>query len=326
MKIETHERWDSFTESEWNALLARSAAPSLFLAWQWQTSWWDVFGEGCRLRLFRLTDSSGRLVAVLPLYAAPDTPGMWSIVGGTDVSDYLDLIVQRGCEEEAWNALLDHREGRWNLRGLRDGSPSLSLLPALARPRGVEVRVEEEERCPVLILPGSWEEYLGRLRAKDRHELRRKLRRFERECRGALVRSCTGGDEVTAAMENFLSLHRKSGAGKHRFMDDRMERFFRLACPALARAGWVRLWLLDWEGSSLAACICFEHGGEVWLYNSGFDPAHAGRSPGIVLLAHLIGDAIKRGIPRFDFLRGEEPYKYAFGSTPSSLYRIEVAG
>ncbi len=324
VKIETHERWDSFTESEWNGLLARSAAPSLFLTWQWQTGWWDAFGEGCRLRIFGLTDSSGRLIAVLPLYAAPGPHEIWTIVGGADVSDYLDLIVQREREEEAWSALLGHHEGHWDLRGLRDGSPSLSILPALAGSHGVTVRIGVEERCPVLALPSSWEEYLRRLRAKDRHELRRKMRRFERECPGALVSSHTSEDEVDAAMESFMVLHRKSGAGKSRFMDDRMERFFRRVSRTLARAGWMRLWLLQWERAPLAAFICFEYGGAVGLYNSGFDPAHAGRAPGIVLLAQIIRDAIERGVPRFDFLRGEEPYKYAFGPTPLPLYRIEV--
>ncbi len=324
MKVEVHERWDSCTEGEWNALLARSAAPSLFLSWQWQTNWWDAFGEGCRLQLLRVTGSSGRLIAVLPLYAA-GAAETWRIVGGVDVSDYLDLIAERGREEEAWKALLDLQGGVWELRGLRNGSPSLSLLPALAASHGAAVRIEVEECCPALALPGNWEEYLNQLRAKDRHELRRKLRKFERECPGAVARCYAGEGEVDDAADIFLALHRKSGAGKRRFMNDRMELFFRRICRALARAGWLRLWLLERAGEPLASFICFEYGGEVEVYNSGFDPVHAGRAPGIVLLAHLIRDAIERGIPRFDFLRGEEGYKYAFGSTPVPLYRMEVA-
>jgi len=38
-----------------------------------------------------------------------------------------------------------------------------------------------------------------------------------------------------------------------------------------------------------------------------------------VLLGHVIRDAIERRVPVFDFLRGEEPYKYAFGPTPSDV-------
>ena len=69
----------------------------------------------------------------------------------------------------------------------------------------------------------------------------------------------------------------------------------------------------------MASFLCIEYGGSVGLYNSGFDPAHARLAPGIVLLAHLIRDAIERGVPVFDFLRGEESYKYDFGPTPEAV-------
>ena len=113
-------------------------------------------------------------------------------------------------------------------------------------------------------------------------------------------------------------------AGKARFMDERMERFFRDATRALAAAGWARLWFLDHEGAAVAAFLCFEYAGTVGLYNSGFDPAHTRLAPGIVLLAHLIKDAIDRRIPVFDFLRGEEPYKQGFGPVAEDLYNVRI--
>ena len=112
-------------------------------------------------------------------------------------------------------------------------------------------------------------------------------------------------------------------------MDERMEGFFRDATGALAGAGWARLWFLEREGAAVASFLCLETlgkaGGSVGLYNSGFDPLHAKLAPGIVLLAHVIRDAIDRGIAIFDFLRGEEPYKYAFGPTAHDLFRVRVA-
>ena len=127
-------------------------------------------------------------------------------------------------------------------------------------------------------------------------------------------------------MTRFLTLHRLSKVGKARFMDERMERFFRSATAILAAKGWARLWFLEYEGAAVAAFICLEYAGSVGLYNSGFDPARAQLAPGIVLLAHVIQDAIERGIPTFDFLRGEEPYKYGFGPSPEDVFNIRVAG
>ena len=91
------------------------------------------------------------------------------------------------------------------------------------------------------------------------------------------------------------------------------------------RAGGARLWFPDSGRAPIAAFLCLEYGGTVGLYNSGFDPTRARLAPGIVLLAHVIRDAIERGFAIFDFLRGEEPYKYAFGPAPTDLFNVRVA-
>ena len=75
----------------------------------------------------------------------------------------------------------------------------------------------------------------------------------------------------------------------------------------------------------MASFLCLEYAGTVGLYNSGFDPAHARLAPGIVLLAHVIRDAITRAIPIFDFLRGEEHYKQGFGPIPEDLFNVRIA-
>lgn len=326
MKVESLDRFDLLDEGTWNGLLARMAAPVLFLTRHWQEHWWRAFAGGRRLRLYTVTDSTGQLMGLLPLYA--ESNGTARIVGGVDVSDYLDLVAPAGGEEEVWAALLQHRSCEadvWDLHCLRASSATVSLVPSLAPQYGLRARVSREERCPVLPLPATWDAYLEGLPGKDRHELRRKLRRLERELPGATVRWHASAEGVDEAMTAFLTLHRKSKPGKARFMDEGMEEFFRAVAGALAREGWLRLWFLEHEGRPLAAYLTYEYAGSVALYNSGFDPAHAALSPGIVLLSHVIKDAIARGFRRFDFLRGEEPYKYAFGATPEDLFNVVVA-
>lgn len=326
MKVESLERFELLDEGTWNGLLARTAAPVLFLTWQWQASWWRAFGAGRPLRLLRVLDSSGQFQGLLPLFQA--SPGVFQIVGGLEVSDYLDCLAPAGGEEEAWAALLQYRSAEpatWDLHCLRASSAAVSLLPAMAPAYSLTARVSREERCPVLALPGTWDAYLAGLSGKDRHELRRKMRRLDREVPGTRVRFHAAPDGLDTAMTAFLALHRKSKPGKARFMGERMEGFFRTVAGALAERQWLRLWFLEVAGESLAACLTFEYAGSVGLYNSGFDPARAALSPGIVLLCHVIRDAIERGFRRFDFLRGEEPYKYAFGPTPEDLFNVVVA-
>jgi CelD/BcsL family acetyltransferase involved in cellulose biosynthesis len=330
MRIETLSAFAQVGAERWNALLDRAALPTVFLTWQWQTTWARAFDRERALRLLAARDEGEGIVGLLPLYEEPSpagAPPRLKPIGGEDVSDYLDLIAPAGLEEAVWDALLRHRAegpGTWELRGIRAASPTLGLVPRLGAARGLRVEVAREERCPVLELPGTWDAYLARLPGKDRHELKRKMRRIERELPGVKVRMQAEPPGWDAAMGEFVVLHRASKVGKAGFMDLRMEGFFRSVMSECVRAGWARLWFLDHAGAPLAAYLCLEFGGSVGLYNSGFDPERARLAPGIVLLAHVIRDAIERGERRFDFLRGEEGYKHDLGGVSQDLFAIRV--
>ena len=163
MKVEALPGFESLDESRWNGLLAQARQPSVFLSWQWQTAWARAFLDSRPLHLLRVSDHAGMLAGLLPLY--DEGIGLRRFVGGVDVSDYLDLIVPAGREEEVWQALLQHRAGEsteWDLRAIRAASLTLDLLPRLCPAAGIRAQVEREERCPVLELPASWEGWTSR--------------------------------------------------------------------------------------------------------------------------------------------------------------------
>lgn len=325
MKVESADQLSSVGPDAWDALLASSRLRSPFLSWTWQSRWTAAFAPDRRLEVRRVTDADGELVAVLPLYEA--APGTLEVIGGADVSDYLDLLARAGQEEEAWAALLQSRAAereRWVLHAVPAASPTVAALAPLAGSCSLTATIEREERCPVLSLPSSWDAYLASLSGKHRHELTRKIRRFERDVPDGRVVSVHTAADVAARLDDFLTLHRASRTGKAKFMDARMEAFFRAAIPALAARDGVRLWLLEAGGEPVASFICLEWDDTVGLYNSGFSPPRAPLSPGLVLLSHVIRDAIARGRPRFDFLRGEERYKLEFEPRLEDVFRVEI--
>lgn len=326
MKVEVHDRFEAVAPAEWDRLVGASRLRSPFLTWTWQAEWARAFAAGHRLEIRRVEDGSGQTVALLPLFEAE--PGVLTVVGGADVSDYLDLIAVEGREEEAWVALLQARAAErvvWELHAVPGASPTVTALPQLAQVCGLEAAVAVEERCPVLALPGTWQAYLAALSSRHRHELGRKTRRLEREAPDARPSCAVRPEEVQARLGDFLDLHRRSRTGKARFMDARMEAFFRSAVTALAQRGAARLWFLDSPAGPIASFITLEWEGTVGLYNSGFHPDRAALSPGVVLLGHLIRDAIERGKHRFDFLRGEERYKHEFEPIPEPVYQVRIA-
>jgi CelD/BcsL family acetyltransferase involved in cellulose biosynthesis len=325
VKTEIFDDLDAVGPAAWQALHAASALRSPFLSWTWQTEWVRAFAPDDRLEIRRVTDDAGRLLGLLPLHEVQR--GVLRLLGGVDVSDYLDLLAESGREAEVWTALLAARSAAgpvWDLHAVPAASPTVERLPALAPEHGVEVTVAVEERCPILELPATWEAYLAGLSGKHRHEMLRKMRRLEREVPDARAVGLASRAEVESRFDDFLALHRSSRVGKARFMDDRMEAFFRRVAGLLADADGFRLWLLDAPGGPMASFLTLEWDGTVGLYNSGFRPDAAALSPGLVLLAHVVRDAIERGRRRFDFLRGEERYKYEFGPTPHDVYTVTI--
>lgn len=328
MRVERFGDWAEIGlgEAGWNRLVERCRAPVPFATWQFQTSWYRAFAPG-PLHLLAAQDGVGEWTGVLPLYETPTPDGpVLRLVGGTDVADYLDLIAVGGREEEVWKvflpALAETRGRVVDLRPIPAASPTAGLLTGLAPSAGLTCRVDVEDRCPVIDLPESWEAYLAGLSGKDRHELRRKLRRAE--AGRPRVEVARTGAAMSVLMDGFIALHRRSKVGKARFMDDAMEVFFREVGQSLAAAGLAALWMLWLEDRPAAALFCLEQAGTVSLYNSGFDPDARAMSPGVVLIARTIEDAIARGFRRYDFLRGEEAYKYGFGAVPTEVLRVTL--
>jgi CelD/BcsL family acetyltransferase involved in cellulose biosynthesis len=212
-----------------------------------------------------------------------------------------------------------------DLHCIPSASPTLQWVAALANARGWQVGQAREDVCPVLELPSSWDDYLrGALSKKQRHELRRKVRRAEGQAdvQWSWVHDLLSLEDGLA---NFFALHRASDPDKHAFMDDRMGGFFRAVARSTAQRDWLRLSVLRLNSQPVASYMCFDYRGERLVYNSGFDPsAYRELAPGIVLLAYLIADAIQHGMSRFDFLQGDERYKYDLGARDTDVMRVLV--
>lgn len=187
---------------------------------------------------------------------------------------------------------------------------------ALAR-AGTDYRSSTHTATAVMTLPASFDEYLGMIGKKERHETRRKRRRFEATLGPPRL---VGSTEPGPALEEFFRLHRLSGGGKGRFMTDRMALMF---SDLLAGDGW-RLETLYGDGPRpAAAAIGYLDRTGFYLYNSAYDPEFRNASPGVVLLSELIRSAIEADLKVFDFLKGDETYKFRLGARRRPLFVIE---
>jgi CelD/BcsL family acetyltransferase involved in cellulose biosynthesis len=171
---------------------------------------------------------------------------------------------------------------------------------------------QQHDVAAVLDLPSTVDEWMAALPKKERHEMRRKRRRLAAAVgEPALVR-----DTSASGMAVFTAMHRAAAGDKGRFLDEAMEIFF----AALAsNAGFV-IDLLVVGDMPVATAFGYEDGDGYFLYNSAYDPALGNASPGVVLLGELIGAQIERGARVFDFMKGDEDYKFRMGAHRRDLY------
>ena len=320
----------------WDQLVDRSGSRAFFMRLAWQKVWWRNLGLGERwITAYRRLDT-GELVGILPLYrltgddSLHDGRDQLSIVGCIEVSDYLDVIVACGWEDCVYRAFLDWLEGPtappWevvDLCNLPSSSTTWQVLPVLAEARGLSVRVFQEDVAPAIELPDTYEDYLEhQVASKQRHEIRRKQRRIEREAEVGVY--IVGSEhDLRREVGDFIALQKASQSYKREFMTPDMEHFFHEMSRDMFDAGTLSLMFLTLNGEKAAALLAFSQDGHYLLYNSGFRPdLHYHLSPGWVILSYALQYAIVSGHKVFDFMQGDEEYKGRFGAVDHPVMRV----
>ncbi|MFC1892647.1 GNAT family N-acetyltransferase [Chloroflexota bacterium] len=317
---------ESFTtlERPWLDLLATCATNHVFLTPAWQKAWWQVFGCGRDLLLLSVRQDT-RLMGIIPLTIQEKRV---SFIGSSDVCDYMDFIAHRGEESAVFSQALDYLEAMdWDsieLHSLRPQSLALAYFVPLAKARGYPVKITQEDVSPQLVLPSSWQEYLSQLKKKERHELRRKLRRLDRTPSARFYTIREKG-EVAQGMTGFLALFKLSPGEKASFMTEKMIGFFETIARSLAEEDYLRLSFLEMNGSQVASTLWLDYDNTLYLYNSAYDPAYATLSVGLLLKVFCLREGIQEGKSRFDFLRGAESYKYDLGAQDVPIYHCTIS-
>ncbi|HJW89723.1 MAG TPA: GNAT family N-acetyltransferase [Anaerolineales bacterium] len=334
--LRTTEALQALTE-EWNRLLAQSITPVPFLRHEYLSAWWSTRGGGewsqGELRVVTARQADGNLSAIAPMFLTQNRDGLDALMllGSIEISDYLDVIARPQELSSFFPALLEFLDGslgaEWQMLdwyNLLEGTPSLEALRQAAEARGWSYQRECLQTAPYVPLPGDWEIYLSGLDKKQRHEVRRKLRRAENG--PVLVRWYTVSqvDDLEREMQAFFDLMAQEPS-KQAFLTDGMRSQMRATMQAAYRENWLQLAFLEIGGEKAAGYLNFDFGNQIWVYNSGIDARFRDFSPGWVLLAQLLrwGNEQKRAC--LDFLRGAEEYKYRLGGLDRYVVRVRVS-
>ena len=338
--IQTPSEFDALA-ADWNALLAESVTNVPFLRHEYLRAWWSTLGGGewpraehslsGDLAIVAATEN-GQLAGIAPLFLTDNLDGQPALMllGSLEISDYLDLIARPDDLPAFVGGLLDFlaRSGPSAWRALDwynlpETSPTLPLLRAEAGKRGWVFTQENFRPAISVPLPGDLEVYLASIDKKQRHEIRRKMRRIHEF--GLSVRWYIVEDEATldSEIDGFLALMVNDPA-KAAFLTEAMRAQMRASVQAAFRAGWLQLAFLTVNGKKAAGYLNFDYNNRIWVYNSGIDYKYLELSPGWVLLGYLLEWANEHQRAEFDFMRGEEDYKYKFGGLERFVVRVKL--
>ncbi|NBP82877.1 GNAT family N-acetyltransferase [bacterium] len=315
--------------SEWERLLATNPTASAFSHRAVHEAWWIGYGADATDASLAVYDAAGVLRAYLPLMLRPD--GV-RYLGATYHIDYATVLIDLSDRERATavaEALVAHLfadRAALDLRRLRRADRAHELLmSALATNNNRTATLVVEEPAPAIDLTNitTFDGHLERIDKKDRHEIRRKVRRGE----GAGV-TISAKPHAVDDLAEFIKLHRARWGHHGLFTEDekgaRDETFMR---ELFARApdGLVTIAVArNLEFGAFAAGLFLRDATGIRYWNAGGELAARALSPGILLFAHGLQMAISERKQTFDFLRGSESYKYEVGAADVDVLMITV--
>jgi CelD/BcsL family acetyltransferase involved in cellulose biosynthesis len=314
LRVETIESLEALEaiEPEWRDLWRQDPCAGPFQGPDWLLPWTRRLWGGGKLRVFAVWNG-GDLVALAPLF-------LWGFEGRPSIvrASFLGAGVsdQLGVQVAAARLVLERlaaTAAQWHVCELEELSPGSALLRA-EPPPGLTTTQAPCSVCPVLALPRSMEELLGRLAPKFRKNLRQSDGRLRRMGAEFFTATPAEAPEVMDALFRLhaarWSLRREPGM----LRGEALQRFHREAAERLAHYGILRLNAIRAGGSIIAVQYNVWKDRRLCYYLSGFDPEFARYSPGAALLAWSIRSAIEEGAVEIDFLRHREHYKYEWGA------------
>ena len=334
MDVRVTEGEGAFDLAEWPTLLAADPYRHIFATPAWSRVWWEEFGAGRRLLVLTFLDPEPVGLAPLVLdtaaTGAAGGEGLLTFLGGEDLTDYMGLV-SAGPERlpAIADALVSYAVSEipgwseFDARCMPVPFGFAEWLVESADRQGLSFDMDEHEMTAVLGLPTTFDAYLDQLGKHRRHELRRKLRRFEEAAPGAVV-TTSEPDTLEADLVDFFAMHRGSEGEKGHFMGPHRASFFQRIARLFVPEGLLSLDFLEVGGVRVATTFSFPYAGTFYLYNSAFNAGQGAVSPGIILVVRLIERCIQAGMARFDFLRGTERYKFDLGAERLPLHAVRI--
>lgn len=340
--IEDMETFNRLREN-WDEVYDADPHATLFLSWNWLSSWLEDLSTPWIVLAAKEYGSAARYVAFFPLRfdTRVDGAGRFSNdlkMAGSNAADYTGLISIPESETDAITAFAQKiKRMNWADFVLSNFSgPDVRYSKLVSCFSQSKFAINQMDRvnkadqidnavCHYVDLPQHWDTYLETISANTRQKLRRLLRMVDANSEYRITHATK---ETVAADLNtllrFWEIKWRSRKGKS---TDRIVHSLHTMLSRSFERGLLflpTLWIGDRPLAALAILLD-ERKKSFLFYIAGRDESFEGPQPGLILHSHSIRYAISRGMKRYDFLRGNERYKYSFGVKEQRLHCYVIA-
>jgi len=289
----------------------------------WVNAWWKIFGQDAQI-LVAVVRQGEVITGIAPLMIREGTV---RFLGDPEVCDYFDFVVSRERATTFFSTLFASLSAQglriFDLGPMRPDAAIQTFFGQHAPTSSMECRIHQEDVFSDLDLPHTWDEFLEALGGKQRHELRRKLRRLG-EAGEVRFRRVDDLASLGEAIETFLRLFSMNREDKAAFMTGTMASFFHALAVSLVEEGMLRLFFLELNDQPVASVFCFDYQGTRYLYNNSYDRGYQGLSVGLLSKVWSLKAAIDEGLCCYNFLKGGETYKRHLGGNEIPLLQCKV--
>ena len=310
-------------EREWDDLYRNSPLATPFQTWAWMYSWWQYYGESYELRLITVRNDKGLLVGLVPL-VLERTMGFARLLWiGTGLSDYLDMLVREGWENDVARAAVRALAGvgSWYVADLQLMSPDAAAWCIQREWDGHQLRVWQDS-CPVMEIR-PWDEILASLSRNHRSSVRRAVRRAAAD---GLHRKIADVPHTKQAARRLVALHREAWQERSIGPEHLTKRYEDCMIAAADRMASQGLGSISefWQGEEaiISHLILFGRGFCGTYLHGASQSAIQRYQWSSLCIWDAVEIACSKGLSCLDLLRGDEPYKLRWNSSVIRTHRL----
>ena len=317
-------------EDNWNAVYDADPEAQIFLSWKWLSGWLAHLEGPWFILAAKATDSGDApYVAFFPLRLQTTVEKSDVLnevkMAGNFSADYTGIVCAPDAESKVIPAFARYiKQMHWarlNLENVRISERRFRSLLAYFPKANFQVaevnrvgKVDgiDNSVCPYAALPNDWNCYLQSLSTNTRQKIRRLLKLVDAE--GEYRITVSTSETFARDLKTLLQFWETKWRPRKGDTTDGLVRANGIMLTRSFKAGLVFLptfWQGDRPVAALATLVDSRKR-TFSFYITGRDETFDGPPPGLILHAFSIRHAIENGFSEYDFLRGNEPYKYSY--------------